>query len=209
MNIAILGAGAMATGLAGRFARAGLNVVLGARDPIRAQKLAEEIGRGVQAGSIAGAAQSADILVLAVPFAATADTLAAAGNVDGKIIIDVTNPLNEDFSGLTVGLTTSAAEEIQRSAPNAKVVKTLNTVFAQLLGKARLGGKRITAFYAGDDSAANAQVSAILERAGFKPTYAGPLKNARYLEPLAGLNIAFGYALGAGTCIAPEWRRAA
>ena len=209
MYIAILGTGSMAKGLAQRFAASGYSVVLGSRDAERAHAVAAELGQGVQAASVRGAAEAADVVVLATPFSATRETLAAAGDLGGKTIIDITNPLTEDYAGLTIGHTHSAAEEIQRAAPSARVVKALNTVFASLLVEPTINGAPVTAFYAGDDEAANASVRAILERAGFKPEFAGALRNARYLEPVAGLNIVLGYGLGGGTSIAPEWRRAA
>lgn len=205
MSIAILGTGAMAKGLATRLSSAGYSVVLGSREPDKASAIAKQTGRGVQAASIRGAASAADVVLLAVPYSAALETLAAAGDISGKVLIDITNPMKPDFSGLTVGHTTSAAEEIQKAAPGASVVKALNTIFAHLI--ARRGKERLTTFYAGDDARANEQVRTILEWAGFRAEYAGPLKNARYLEPIGALNITFGYALGAGLDIAPEWRR--
>lgn len=209
MNIAILGTGSMAKGLAHRFAASAHSVVLGSRDAERAHAVAAELGRGVKAASVRGAADAADVIVLAVPYSAARETLAAAGDLTGKTIMDITNPLTEDFAGLTIGHTNSAAEEIQRAAPGARVVKALNTVFASLLAEPTINGAPVTAFYAGDDETANATVRILLERAGFKPEFAGALRNARYLEPVAGLNIVLGYGLGGGTSIAPEWRRAA
>ena len=207
MNIAILGAGAMATGLAKRLARNGYGVVLGSRDPAKASEVTAEIGRGVQAASMRGAANAADVIILAVPYSAAHETLAGAGALDGKVIIDITNPMTADFSDLAIGHTTSAAEEIRLAAPNALVVKAFNTIFAHLLSNAKPGAKRPTVFYAGDNTDANERVRAIVERIGFRAEYAGPLKHARYLEPVAALNIAFAYSLGAGVDIAPEWRR--
>lgn len=90
-----------------------------------------------------------------------------------------------------------------------RVVKALNTVFAPLIARPVIDGAPVTAFFAGDDDKANATVRDILARAGFRPEFAGPLRSARYLEPVAALNITFGYALGGGVHIAPEWRRAA
>ncbi|RYZ12323.1 MAG: NADPH-dependent F420 reductase [Alphaproteobacteria bacterium] len=209
MNIAILGTGAMGQNLAARLAASGYTVVLGSRDPSSAKKIAGGIDAGVQSASIRGAAQSADVIVLAVPFDAARDTLRGAGDVSGKIVIDIINPMKADFSGLTIGRNKSAAEFIQAGFPEARVVKALNTVFAPLILEPTINGSPVTAFYAGDDADANSTVRAILERAGFKPEFAGPLKNARYLEPLAALNITFGYGLGGGVNIAPEWRRAA
>lgn len=207
MNIAILGAGAMAKGFASSFSRAGFSVVIGARDAAKASDLAADVGRGVQAASLRGAANAADVIVLGVPYAAALETLAAAGDLTGKVIIDITNPMTPDFSGLAIGHATSAAEEIQKAAPGARVVKAFNTIFAHLLTQPKAGSKRLTVFYAGDDATANERVGAIIERAGFRAEYAGPLKHARYLEPVAALNIAFAYSLGAGVNIAPEWRR--
>lgn len=207
MNIAILGAGAMAKGLAQSMSRAGYDVVVGARYIEKASDLASEIGRGVQAASIRGAADTADIVVLAVPYEAARDTLAAAGDMTGKIIIDITNPMKADFSGLAIGHVTSASEEIQKAAPGAHVVKAFNTIFAHLLAHPKPGSKRLTVFYAGDNADANEVVRTLIERIGFRAEYAGPLQHARYLEPVAALNIAFGYGLGVGVNIAPEWRR--
>jgi NADPH-dependent F420 reductase len=209
MTIAILGTGAMATGLAQRFSGAGNTVVLGSRDTENSRKAAAEIGNGVQAASLAGAAELGDIIVLAVPYDAAREVLAAAGDLTGKTIIDITNPLKPDYSEMTIGFTSSAGEEIQKAAPKAHVVKALNTVFASLLANPAINGAPVTAFYAGDNEAANTKVRDVLESAGFKPEFAGPLKSARYLEPVGMLNIVLGYGLGGGTAIAPEWRRAA
>ncbi len=209
MNIAILGSGAMAKGLAQSISRAGYDVVIGARHIEKASDLAAEIGRGVQAASIRGAADTADIVIVAVPYDAARDTLAAAGDLAHKTIIDITNPMKADFSGLTIGHVTSAAEEIQKAAASAYVVKAFNTIFAHLLTHPKPDAKPLTVFYAGDNADANESVRLLIERIGFRAEYAGPLQHARYLEPLAALNIAFGYGLGAGVDIAPEWRRIA
>ncbi len=207
MNIAILGTGAMGRSLAARLTQSGYTVIVGSREPARANAVASE--HGAQCGSLRGAAEAADVIFLAVPYDAARETLASAGALDGKIVVDITNPLNADFSGLTIGHTTSAAETIQAAFPKTRVVKALNTVFAPLIANPVINGAPVTAFFAGDDEDANATVRAILERAGFHPEFAGQLKSARYLEPVAGLNIALGYGLGGGTQIAPEWRRAA
>lgn len=210
MTIAILGAGNMAMGLANRFSKAGYPVVLAARDAAKAQAAAAGLGGGVSAAAIAEAAAAADTIVLAVPFEAAAEVIAAAGGLAGKTVIDITNPLTADFSGLTIGHSTSAGEEIQKLAPQAKVVKAFNTVFASILqGDGTVGGKPVTVFIAGDDEKANQAVEAVVVKAGFSPLQAGGLSAARYLEPVAGLNIALGYGRGFGTAIAPTWQTAA
>ena len=206
MSIAILGAGNMAKGLAALFAKAGYKVVVGARDLAKAQAVAAAAGHGARADGIAAAAKSADFVVLAVPFTAAAETLAAAGDLAGKAVIDISNPLTPDYMGLTIGHSTSAGEEIQKLAPKAKVVKAFNTIFAQVLANGgRAAGRPTTVFIAGDDASANNAVEAIARKAGFDVVQTGPLKLARYLEPLAGLNIALGYGRGLGTDIAPTW----
>ena len=210
MNISILGTGNMAKGLAGVLAKAGHPVVLANRDEAKARAVAAELGNGVSAAGFRDAAASADVVVLAVPYDAASEVIAAAGGLAGKIVVDITNPLTADYSGLTVGHTTSAAEEIQKHAPQARVVKAFNTVFASVLqadGKA--AGRPATVFVAGDDPQDRKVVSDLAASASFAPLETGGLASSRYLEPVAGLNIALGYGLGHGTDIAPTWQRAA
>ena len=108
--------------------------------------------------------------------------------------------------GLTVGHTTSAAEEIQKAFPKARLVKAFNTVFAQTLASGpSLGGETVPVYFAGDDAAVKETVKTLIQSIGFAAVDAGGLKNARYLEPLGGLNIYFGYGAGKGTAIAPKW----
>ena len=210
MSIAILGTGNMAKGLAGLFDAAGYDVVIGSRDPLRAAEAARTIGPRVAGTGLAEAAAGADTVVLAIPFDGAADVLAAAGDLTGKIVIDITNPLTADYAGLTIGHSTSAAEEIARLVPGARVVKAFNTVFAGVLqAGGKVGGQPVTVFIAGDDEAATQAVEALAAKAGFAVQQAGALARARYLEPVAGLNIALGYFQGLGTDIAPTWQKAA
>ena len=209
MNISIIGAGNMAKGLAARFNDAGHSVTLSSRDGASADALARELGGRVASASITSAAQSAEIVILAVPYDAAGDVIDAAGGFDSKIVVDITNPMSADFSGLTIGHTTSAAEEIQKRAPKAKVVKAFNTIFAQVLHHGgQAAGRPATVFVAGDDEAARSTVAKLAQSAGFDTLETGPLATARYLEPVAALNIALGYGLGHGTNIAPTWLRA-
>jgi len=206
MNIAILGTGNMAQGLASVFAKAGYNVTLGSRDAAKGKEIAKAIGTTVTGDSVKAAAAKSDVVVLAVPFSAAAETIAAAGGLAGKTVVDISNPLTADYMGLTIGHSTSAAEEIQKLAPRAKVVKAFNTVFASVLQSGgKVGKTPVTVFIAGDDEDANKTVEAIAAKAGFVTLQTGGLKVARYIEPVGGLNIALGYGKGHGTDIAPAW----
>ena len=131
------------------------------------------------------------------------EALKAAGPLQEKIFIDCTNPLQPDFSGLVLGHATSAAEEIAKMAPGAKVVKAFNSAFADIYhSDSRLFGSRMpTMFYCGDDAVAKTTVARLIRETGFEPIDAGPLRSARYLEPLAMLMIQLGYGQGMGTNI--------
>jgi 8-hydroxy-5-deazaflavin:NADPH oxidoreductase len=200
MNIGIIGTGNMGGGLGKLLASKGHKVMFGSRDPQKAKALADVAGPNASGGSIAEAARFGSVVVLAVHWGAVPESLKAAGSLAGKTVLDLTNPLTADYSALAVGYTTSGAEEIAKLAPGARVVKALNTVFAQVIGGGpEFGPQNATALYAGDDPSAKEMVRKLIGDAGFDPVDAGPLKSARYLEPMGMLNIFLGYGLGMGT----------
>jgi hypothetical protein len=135
MNITVIGAGNMGAAFVKQLTRAGYHVSVTARDPARAAQVAAA-HPGAKAVPAAGAADGADVIVLATGYADAAAALRGAGKLDGKVVIDITNPLTADYMGLTIGHSTSAAEEIAKAVPGAEVVKAFNTVFAQVLPKA-------------------------------------------------------------------------
>ena len=204
MKVGIIGAGNMGRAFARRLAAADHELTITARGLEEARKVAREVGHRVRAVPREELAEGTDLLILATPYAQSADALRAVRHTDGKAVIDISNPLTEDTSGLVVGHTTSAAEEIQRAVPGVKVVKAFNTVFAAVLGAGPDGGK-VQVFYAGDDAGAKDTVRRLAESTGFDPVDAGPLANARYLEPLGMFNIWLGYMGNRGTNIAPRW----
>ena len=204
MRIGIVGVGNMGSAFARRLAAAGHTVTVSASDVRHAEKVADSSGKTVRAVPRGELASTAELLILATPYGAAVDALRNVGEIEGKPVIDITNPMTADMSGLAVGLTSSAAEEIQRAIPSAKVVKAFNTIFAQIL-VSEPGSNRPQVFYAGDDDAARQSVRALIESSGFEPVDAGALKNARYLEPLGMLNIYLGYTAGRGTGQAPAW----
>lgn len=181
-QIAVIGKGKVGSALARGLTRAGHKVRAIGNDP----------------AGVREAVLWAEIAILAVPFTALDAVLKEAGaSIDGKTLVDVTNALGLGMQ-LAVGFTTSGAEELQKKAPKARVVKAFNTVFAQHMDSGRLGGQQLTALVAGDDADAKSNVLGIARDIGFDAVDAGPLTNARLLEPLGYLNIQLGYTLGMG-----------
>ena len=186
MKIGIIGKGHVGNALATGLSLAGHEIKFGHRDP-------EE--------PVAEAAKWGEVIIFAVPHDAVADVAEAVGSAaDGKVLVDVTNAIGDNM-GLAVGFSTSAAEELQKMLPKARVVKAFNTVFAPNQSKGRLGGEQLTLFVAGDDASAKETVMRFGREIGFDSVDTGPLKSARYLEPMAILLINMGYGLGMGTGI--------
>ena len=139
--------------------------------------------------------------MLAVPYGALDAVVRDAGDaLAGKVVVDVTNALDATMN-LAVGFTTSGAEELQKKLPKARVVKAFHTVFAQHMDSGRVGDLQLSTFVAGDDARAKKTVLELASGIGFDAVDAGPLKNARLIEPFASFNIQLGYALGMGTQI--------
>jgi len=210
MNITILGAGNMGSAFAKQLTLAGHSVRVTARDLKKAQAIAAN-NLGVKAVPAGEALAGSDVVILATGYADAVPALRSLGSLDGKVVIDITNPLTADYMGLTLGFSTSAAEEIAKASPGAEIVKGFNTLFAQVLAEgSNFGaGQKATVFLASDSARAKQTARALAESMGLQTVDAGGLKNARYLEPLAGLNIFLGYSAGMGTGIAPAWLRAA
>jgi predicted dinucleotide-binding enzyme len=186
MRIGIIGKGNVGTALAAGLTHAGHEIKFGHRDSKE---------------PIAEAAKWGDVIILAVPHDAAADATKAVGSTaDGKTVVDVSNALTANME-LAIGFTTSAAEEIQKMLPKAHIVKAFNTVFAQNQSTGEVGGEQLTLFVAGDDAKAKQTVMRLGKDIGFEPVDAGPLKAARYLEPMGMFMISLGYMLGMGTKI--------
>lgn len=204
MSVAILGLGNMGKGLAKRLAGK-TELILASRDSAAVAAFAATLPAGVQVAEQAQAIARADIVILALPYDAALE-VAALPALAGKIVVDLSNPVKADFSGLSIGHTTSAAEEIQAAAPKAKVVKAFNTIFASLFAAPDAATAGVPVFLAGNDEAAVDAVAKLAVLAGFATEKTGGLDAARLLEPVGMLNIRFGYGLGRGTAIAPSWQ---
>jgi 8-hydroxy-5-deazaflavin:NADPH oxidoreductase len=201
MNIAVLGTGMVGQAIAGRLHELGHDVVVGTREPEATLARTEPDGMGnppfrvwhaahpgVAVATFPDAAAGADLVVNATNGAAALAVLglARAENLSGKVLVDISNPL--DFSNgfpptLFVKDTDSLGEQIQRAFPEAKVVKTLNTLNASLMVDPKLLGESSTVFVSGDDVGAKATAVALLESFGHDDVIdLGPLETARGTE---------------------------
>lgn len=206
MNVTIIGAGNMGSALVKQLVHAGHKVSISSRSLEKANSLAANYA-GVSVVGADKAAENADAIILATSFADAIPALKSLGNLTGKVVVDITNPLTADYMGLTLGHSTSAAEEIAKAVPEAEVVKAFNTLFAQVIadGPDFGNGQTASVFVASDNERAKQTASVLAQSIGFSVVDAGALKNARYLEPIAGFNIYLGYGAGKGTAIAPVW----
>jgi 8-hydroxy-5-deazaflavin:NADPH oxidoreductase len=203
MNIAIIGTGNMGPGLGTLLAAAKHRITFGARQPNAAREAAAKLGGAAQGGSIREALEQGEVVILAVPYQAVlelASQPAVQKALTGKVVVDISNPLSADYMSLTIGHCTSAGEEIARRLSGSRVVKAFNTIFADVLeAKAQGHAVDVTVFCAGDDENAKSQVLKLVSDAGFSGVDAGPLTNARYLEPMTELEIQLAFAQGHGT----------
>jgi len=204
MNIAILGAGNVGGALGKGWAAKGHSIYFGVPDPQseKVRSLLNSIGKNARAGSVHDAAEKAEVVVLATPWPVARDAVMAAGKLAGKIVIDCMNPLQPDLSGLTLGHNTSAAEQVAQWAAGARVVKAFNTTGAGNMANTHYGADEITMCVAGDDAAAKSTAMKLAQDLGFEAVDAGPLKNARLLEPFAMLWIYLAVKQGLGPNIA-------
>lgn len=204
MKIGIIGSGNVGSALGKIWGKSGHKIMFSSRHPENLKGLAESIGKNACYGLPSEAVKFGEVIVLAVPWTQVDDALKSAGPLNGKILIECTNPLKPDGSGLAVGHTTSAGEEVAKRAKNARVVKAFNTTFAALMqSESRMfGSQKPVGLYCGDDDAAKTVVSGLIKETGLEPVDAGPLSSARYIEAMAMLMIQLGFARGMGTNIA-------
>ena len=198
MKIGIIGSGNVGATLGRRFAEAGHAVAFGSRHPDSAES--QDLARvpGARVVSPAEAAQSSEAIVLATPWPATEEAVRGAGDLAGKILLDCTNPILPEFKGLDFANTSSGGEKVAEWAPGARVVKIFNSIGFAVMADPRFGDQRALLLYCGDDPDAKSVARDLAAQIGFDPLDAGPLRQARLLEPMALLwiNLAFG---GLGT----------
>lgn len=199
-HIAILGAGNVGAALGKGWARAGHAIVFGVPLPSAKHANAARDAGNAKVVTVSEAVRNADIIVLAVPWHEAASALKACGNLAGRVVIDVTNPLGmtKDGLGLALGFDTSGGETVASLAPGAFVFKTLNQAGFAVMGDTSGYAAPPTMFVAGDDAANKPVVMRLVQDLGFVAVDAGPLRIARLLEPYAMLWIDQAINRGAG-----------
>lgn len=199
-TIAVIGAtGNMGSAISKSLSKGNYRLLLYSEKPDKAQVIAEEI-RAVNAAADveaipcpSNASWEADIIILAVPHPVEKELAEKIKEVaNQKIVISIANPLNATYNGLTTAPDSSAAEELQKLLPNAKVVKAFNTTFAADFATPVIDGKQVDAFIAGNDAEALDTVTELVKVAGFNPIVAGDLSVSRTLENMQLLLIQLG-----------------
>jgi 8-hydroxy-5-deazaflavin:NADPH oxidoreductase len=206
MNILIIGSGNMGRGIATRLLEGHSVITLYDIDPSASTKLAGELrsarptARVSVANSVADAVPASDIVILASWYGSNLDVARSLGRaLDGKVVVDISNPLNETFDGLVTPPGTSAAETIREVLPSTtRLVKAFNTTFAGTLVDGHVAGQPLNVFLAGDDDDAKQTLGEVIQEAGMRPVDTGALQRSRELEALGLLGITLQSRLGTG-----------
>lgn len=200
LRIGIVGTGRVGSTLGRRWAEQGHPITFGVRDPgdpdVRA--LVESLGGRASVRSPVGVVDTSDVVVLAVPGSVAAAVAAELGEMGGRVLVDCTNPVAPGGEGLVESGGESGAERVARAAPTARVVKAFNTTGSGNMADPGYPGGRVMMPLCGDDPAARDLVAGLAGALGFEAVVCGPLRSARYLEPLAMLWITLAYRQGLG-----------
>jgi hypothetical protein len=198
MKISILGAGNVGMALARALLRAGQPVTIGVPDPARHAEAVAALGPQATLTRSDDAAARGELVILAVPYAAALAIAQSRPDWEGRVLVDATNPLAPGLSGLSLGTSTSGAEQIAERAHGALVIKAFNTTGAENMADSHYAQGQPMMPVAGDDAAARARVLALATLIGFDAVDMGPLSAARYLEPLAMVWIHLAFKQGQG-----------
>ena len=199
-TIAVIGAsGNMGSAISKSLSKGNYRLLLFSNEKQKTEALINEIKNSHAAADLEAlecptdASWEADVIILAVPFQAEKELAEKIREVaNQKIVISIANPLNEAYEGLVTSPGTSAAEELQKLLPNAKVVKAFNTTFAADFITPVIDGKQVDSFIAGNDEEALQTISELVTTAGFNPIVAGDLSVSRTLEAMQLLLIRLG-----------------
>jgi 8-hydroxy-5-deazaflavin:NADPH oxidoreductase len=200
MEVTIIGTGNMARGVGSRVLVGGHDLTVVGRDPQSAEGVVADIsGEGSVKTAVPGDPLEGDVVVLAVYYPDARGAVEQYGDqLTGKVVVDITNPVNESFDGLAVPPDGSATQELASLGSGARFVKAFNTTFAGTLTAGEVAGHQLDVFIAGDDEEAKATVATLARDGGLNPIDAGPQKRARELEALGLLHMTLQNTLGTG-----------
>jgi predicted dinucleotide-binding enzyme len=200
MNVTIVGTGNMARAIGRRLVVGGHHVTVLGKQTAAAEAVVRDIGSdGSARAGRSGAEIADDIVVLAVYYPdAKAFVEQYGDSLSGKVLLDITNPVNETYDALVTPADISAAQEFAERVPEARVLKAFNTTFAATLAEGSVADQPLDVFVAGDDQEAKAVVSTLVEGCGLRPIDVGSLKRARELEAAGLLHISVQEPLGSG-----------
>ncbi len=196
MNVTVFGSGNMARAISALLLSGGNNVTLVSRDPAKAGEVAQELaqftqkGASIQPGTYDGSITD-EVIINTIWYPVCLEVLSRyRSQLNGKILVDISNPVNQTYDDLVTPPGSSAAEEIARSMPvGVKVIKAFNTTYAGVLTQGNLSGQPLDVFIAGDDDQAKETLAKLVEAGGQRPIDVGPLRRARLLESLGLLSI--------------------
>ena len=197
MTIAIIGAGNVGLALGQALARRGERIRYGVTQPTKHSELPSQVA-GAFVGATASAIEGAEIVILAVPYSAAAAVAQSVADWEGRILVDATNPIAPGLAGLSIGTTTSGAEEVAKQAHNARVVKAFNTTGAENMLTPAYPHGQVFMPVCGDDAEAREKIVALATLIGFEAVDLGALAAARYLEPFGMTWIHMAIKMGHG-----------
>jgi predicted dinucleotide-binding enzyme len=203
VDVTIIGTGNMARAIGSRVRAGGHNVTVVGKDAASAEEVASELhqaaGDGLVTAAVSDDDLDGDVVVLAVYYPDARGAVERYGDqLSGKVVVDITNPVNDSFDGLVVPPDSSATEELARLAPDAQWVKAFNTTFAGTVSAGEVAGQPLDVLIAGDEDVAKAAVSTLARDGGLNPIDTGPRSRARELESLGLLHMTLQDRLGTG-----------
>jgi predicted dinucleotide-binding enzyme len=201
MEVTIIGTGNMARGIGTRAIAGGHDVTVVGKDEASAQEVVSALSAVSGDGSVSAAAQgdpiAGELVVLAVYYPDARDAVEQrADELSGKIVVDITNPVNESIDALVVPADGSATNELAQLAPGARFVKAFNTTFAGTLVEGAVAGQPLDVLIAGDDEQAKQMVATLVRDGGLNPVDVGGQARARELEALGLLHMGSQAELG-------------
>ncbi len=197
MKIAIIGTGNVGTALGINWNKSNHEIIYGSRNPQDEKHV--ELEKFAQVLTLSQAAMQGDVIVLATPWQGTEEAIHEMGStLDAKIVIDATNPLKPDLSGLLLYGDTSGGEQIAKWAPTSKVVKALNSAFAKVMEHPEINGVKSMMLIAGDDLSALNTVAELVDDLGFQSQKMNGISTSRLLEMVGLTLITLGYKEGLG-----------